>query len=145
MGQIHHSEVCLRIFGDDLIPEEITQTLRCAPTVAQRTGEVICYPSGRERVVQRGNWRMNAITAEPEDINGQVRSLLSKLESSPDVWKNLVQRFDVDMFCGVFMGGSNDGFSLAPDVMVLLGERGIRIDFDVYSADDDEDVTPGHA
>jgi hypothetical protein len=144
MGQIHHSKACLRIFGDGLMPEEITQMLQCAPTVAQRTGEVIRYPSGRERIVQRGNWRLDASTAEPEDINGQVRSLLSKLESALEVWKNLVQRFDVDMFCGVFMGGDNDGFSLAPDVMMLLGERGITIDFDIYSADDDEDLASKH-
>jgi hypothetical protein len=141
MGHIHHSAACLRIFGDDLIPEEITQILRCAPTVAQKTGEVIRYQSGRERVVNRGNWRLDAATAEPEDINGQVRSLLLQVESAPDVWKALVQRFDVDMFCGLFMQGSNDGLSLAPDVMALLGERGIHLPLDIYSASDDEDVT----
>jgi hypothetical protein len=143
MGKIHHSAACLRIFGDDLIPEEITQMLRCQPTLAQRTGDVIRYASGRERVVRCGNWRLNATRAEPEDINDQVRSLLSKVESAPHVWKDLVRRFNVDIFCGLFMQGGNDGFSLAPDVMVLLGERGIVIDFDIYSAsDDDEESTP---
>jgi hypothetical protein len=109
--------------------------------VAQRTGEVIRYQSGRERVVRCGNWRLQAATAEPEDINAQVRSILSKVESAPEVWKALVQRFDVDMFCGLFMQGSNDGFSLAPDVMALLGERGIIIDFDIYGADRDPPVS----
>jgi hypothetical protein len=27
MAQIHHTAACRRIFGDDLIPEEITQAL----------------------------------------------------------------------------------------------------------------------
>jgi hypothetical protein len=142
MGQIHHSAACLRIFGDDLIPEEITHILRCAPTIAQRTGEVIRYQSGRERVVRCGNWRLDAEPAEPEDINGQVRRLLSQVESDPNVWKSLVQRFDVDIFCGLFMQGSNDGMSLAPDIMALLGERGVHLALDIYSASDDDDVTP---
>jgi len=141
MGQIHRSKACLRIFGTELVPEAISQLLRCAPTVAQRTGEVIRYQSGRERVVKCGNWRLEAATAEPEDINGQVRSIFSKVEATPEVWKDLVQRFDVDMFCGLFMQGSNDGFSLAPDVMALLSERGIIIGFDIYGADDDDNVT----
>lgn len=142
MAQIHHSAVCLRIFGNDLIPEEITQILRCTPTVAERTGEVISYQSGRERVVKCGNWRLEAEPVEPEDVNGQVRWLLSQVESDPDVWKSLLQRFEVDVFCGLFMQGSNDGMSLAPDVMALLGERGIRLALDIYNASDDDNVTP---
>jgi hypothetical protein len=142
MGQIHHSAACLRIFGNDLIPEEITQALRCTPTVAQSTGELIRYQSGRERVVKCGNWRLEAQSVEPEDINGQLRWLLSQVESDPEVWKMLVHRFDVDIFCGLFMQDSNEVMSLAADVMALLGERGIHLVFDIYNASDDDDVTP---
>jgi hypothetical protein len=144
MAQIHRSKTCLRIFGEDLIPEEITQVLRCVPTAAQRTGQVICHPSGRQRVVKCGNWRLDAEPAEPEDINGQVRWLFSQVEPAPDVWKSLAHQFDVDIFCGLFMRGSNEGTSLEPDVMALLGERGIHLALDIYGADDDEDenVTP---
>jgi len=135
MAQIHHSAACLRIFGDDLILDEITQLLRCAPTVAQRTGEVIRYSSGRERVVKCGNWRLDAEQAEPEDVNAQVRWLLSQVESDLKVWQSLAQRFDIDIFCGLFMQGGNDGMSLDPDVMVQLGERGIHLSLDIYGAD----------
>lgn len=141
MAQIHHSTACLRIFGEDLIPEEITQALRCTPTIAQRTGDVIRYQSGRERVVKCGNWRLEAERAEPENINAQVRWLLLRVESDPNVWKTLVEQFDVDIFCGLFMQASNDGMTLGPDVMALLGERGIHLALDIYSASDD-DVTP---
>jgi hypothetical protein len=88
---------------------------------------------------------LEAEPVEPEDVNGQVRWLLSQVESSPDVWKSLVQQFDIDIFCGLFMQGSNDGMSLAPDVMALLGERGIHLALDIYAASDDDDVTPSQA
>jgi hypothetical protein len=85
---------------------------------------------------------LEAEPAEPENINAQVRWLLSQVESDPEVWQALVHRFDVDIFCGLFMQGSNDGMSLAPDVMALLGERGIHLALDIYNASDDDDVTP---
>jgi hypothetical protein len=137
MSQVHYSAACLRLFGDDLEPDEITHILRCAPTAAHRTGEVIRYKSGRERVVKCGNWQLNANKAEPEDINRQVRWLLSQVEPDPDAWKRLTQRFEVDIYCGLFMKRSNEGFSLAPDVMALLGERGIHLGFEIYSDIDD--------
>lgn len=117
MAQIHHSAACLRISGDELVPEEITRILRCTPTSAQRTGKVLRYRTGGERVVKCGNWRLNTARAEPEDLNGQIRWLLSQVESDPEVWKSLVEKFDVDIFCGLFMQGANHGMSLAPDVM----------------------------
>jgi hypothetical protein len=85
---------------------------------------------------------LEAERAEPEDINAQVRWLLSQVESDLNVWKSLVEKFDVDVFCGLFMQGSNDAMSLAPDVMALLSERGIHLALDIYSASDDGDVTP---
>jgi hypothetical protein len=85
---------------------------------------------------------LEAESAEPEDVNGQVRWLLSQVESDLNVWRSLVHQFDVDIFCGLFMQGSNDGMSLAPDVMALLGERGVHLALDIYSAHDDDDVTP---
>jgi hypothetical protein len=144
MAQQTYSTACLRIFGDHLVPEDITQILGCVPTVAQRTGEVIRYQSGRERVVKCANWRLDAERAEPEDVNGQVRWLLSQVESDPEVWKSLVQQFDVDIFCGLFMQQRNDGLSLAPDVMALLGERGIHLALDIYSPGDDDGIAPSH-
>ncbi|WP_426192237.1 DUF4279 domain-containing protein [Massilia sp. DWR3-1-1] len=145
MAQIHHSAACLRLFGEDLDPEEVSRILRCAPTVAERTGEVIPYQSGRERVVKCGNWRLIAEQTAPEDVNGQLRWLLSQVESDLAVWKSLVHQFEVDVYCGLFMQGLNDGLSLAPDVMALLAERGIELGLDIYSANVEDDATPAPA
>lgn len=137
MGSFDHSAAALRIFGDDLDPDEVTRLLGCEPSVAQSTGELIRSASGRERIVKCGNWRLKAAPAEPEDLNGQIRWILSQTTNNLDVWKKLVDRYEVDMFCGLFMAESNDGFSLSSDVLLMLGQRGIEIDFDVYDPGDD--------
>jgi hypothetical protein len=140
MGKVHHSTTTLRIFGDDLQPDEITRLLKCQPSKAELKGQVIKYPSGRKRTVKHGNWRLVADDAEPGNIDAQIRWILSQTSNDLDIWKRLVQTYDIDMFCGVFMDSSNDGFSLSPETLLMLGERGIEIDFDIYDASDDEEM-----
>lgn len=141
MGKVHHSTAALRIFGDDLQPDGITRLLKCQPSKAEIKGQVIKYPSGRERAVKHGHWRLVAEDAEPEDLDGQIQWILSQMTNEPDIWKHLVQTYDVDMFCGIFMGSSNDGFCLSPKTLLILGERGIEIGFDIYYAGNDEEMT----
>jgi hypothetical protein len=139
MGQIHHSAATLRIFGDELRPDDISQMLKCQPTKAELKGEVIRYPSGRERRVKRGNWRLIAKSAEPEDLDGQIRWLMSQVSDDLSVWKLLTQAYDVDLFCGLFMQSSNDGLSLSPETMLMLGLRGIELGLDIYDASDEDE------
>jgi len=138
MSAIKTSAVCLRIFGDDLIPDEITQALGASPTKSQHRGEVLCSPSGKQRVVQRGNWRLEAADANPEDTDAQVRELLSQLTSDLAVWRDISTRFEVDLFCGWFMGQTNDGAMLSPATLLALGERGIELQLDIYAPDSDD-------
>jgi len=52
------------------------------------------------------------------------------------VWQALA-RFRPDLFCGLFMGSSNDGVSLSPRALLALGERGIELGLDIYEADEE--------
>lgn len=132
MAQIQKSVATLRIFGDSLAPNEITNLLGCTPTFATTKGEVIRHPSGRERISQRGSWMLEAPNCEPENLDQQASWLLSALTEDSDTWLYLNKIFKVDLFCGLFMGSSNEGFSLSPTTLLALGHRGIEIDFDVY-------------
>lgn len=44
----------------------------------------------------------------------------------------ILSRFEVNFFCGLFMRSSNDGFVLQPATMRRLAERELKIGFDVY-------------
>lgn len=134
MAQIQKSVATLRIFGDSLVPDEITNLLGCAPTVATTKGEIIRHPSGRERISRHGSWRLEALNCEPENLDHQVSWLLCQLTEDSDTWLFLNKTFKVDLFCGLFMGSSNEGFSLSPTSLLALGSRGIEIGFDVYDS-----------
>jgi hypothetical protein len=138
MSVIDRSKACLRIFGDDLAPDEISAALGSAPTRSEARGEILRSSSGRERVAKCGGWRLEATVTAPEDTNAQVRELLSKLTPDLAVWRDIASRFEVDLFCGWFMGQTNDGAELSPETLLALGERGITLSLDIYAPDSDE-------
>jgi len=39
----------------------------------------------------------------------------------------------MDLFCGLFMKESSEGFSISPATLAMLGERGIELQFDIYA------------
>jgi hypothetical protein len=61
-----------------------------------------------------------------------VKALLARLRSDPEVWASLTSRYEVDLFCGLFLTSSNRGFTLSPEVSQMLTDRKIEIGFDVY-------------
>jgi hypothetical protein len=131
------SAAALRIIGDDLVPDEITRVLGCAPTSAETKGQVLRGKSaGRERVARSGSWRLEVADRTPDDLNGQIMEIVGRLNQDPEVWASLANRFRVDVFCGLFMAKSDEGFSLSPEALSVLGARRIELAVCLYAASD---------
>ena len=145
MSAIHHSIVTLRIYGDDLVPQDITRMLGAQPSHACTKGEMGKKMAGLKvgdlRVAKTGMWRLCASNREPEDIDGQIREIFSQISADVAVWQNLTKNYQVNLFCGLFMTKTNDGLSISPQSMAVLAERGIELWFDIYAPDEDGDNT----
>lgn len=136
MPALERAVASLRISGDDLIPEEISQLLGASPTRAHRKDEAIRIgTSSRTRIAKFGGWALHATQTAPEDLDAQVAELLGRLNPDLSVWQSLSSRFHIDLFCGWFMGGWNEGVEIAPATLLALGERGIRLGIDLYGPD----------
>jgi hypothetical protein len=130
------SVATLRISGDDLIPDEISSRLGCAPSKARQKAELIVgKKTGTTTVARTGMWSLYSTEREPEDLEIQIEELLANVTSDIAVWRDLVHRYRVDLFCGLFMGSKNDGLTLSPKVLVALGQRGIMLALDIYDRD----------
>ena len=133
MAQLHKSVATLRICGDDLNPDEITHLLGTSPSQAERKGDkIVGRKTGHVRIVKSGMWRLRASDCEPENLDGQIRELLNKTNRDLSVWQKLSSRYQIDLFCGLFMSESNEGLSISHQSLAALGERGIEIGFDIY-------------
>lgn len=138
MGALEYSQAALRIFGDDLIPEDVSNLLGAKPTKSKMKGdEKVCKTSGKVRIATTGSWHLHAEKREPEDLNAQIAEILSQLTSDLAVWEKLCKSYKVDMFCGLFMGHWNDGLSLSPETMLALAQRRIHLNLDIYRGSDD--------
>jgi hypothetical protein len=122
----------LRVIGDDVVPQEISALLGAEPTHAQRKGDTVPTTSGG-RIAAFGLWRLSAPDKEPEDLDGQVSWLLSQLTQDLEAWRFISRQFRIDLFCGWFMDGTNEGVSLSPATLLALGERGIELGVDLYA------------
>ena len=135
MAAFDHSLITLRFFGDDLLPDEISALLGENPTASHHKGqELRGNQSGTVRIARTGSWRLSAPRREPEDLEAQIFEILDQLTGDLAVWQSLA-RFRPDLFCGLFMGSSNDGFSLSPRALLALGQRGIELGLDIYDAE----------
>jgi hypothetical protein len=134
MAHLHRTLATLRIAGEDLDPAEITALLGCSPTKGQRKGDVFTSStSGRSRTARFGMWCLDAADRQPENFDGQIEEILTKLTPSIDVWVAIAKRYKMDLFCGLMMRESNEGAEISPASLVALGQRGIQLSLDIYS------------
>jgi hypothetical protein len=140
MAEIAQSSASLRLFGDDLDPAELTNLLAGQPTYAVRKGDYHTHPPNQPpRVALKGLWRLSSGNGKGDQLDHQIASILNTLTSDLGIWADLVRRFKVDMFCGVWLDEENQGLGLTPTTQQMLGERGIKLGLDIYYA------PPGHS
>ena len=85
-------------------------------------------------MARTGSWRLRSAEAVPGDLNRQIRALLAAVTGDLSVWRSLSARHRCDVFCGLFMGGANEGEDIEPDVLSALGERGLTLGLDIYGS-----------
>lgn len=133
MAHLSESTAALRLFGDDLIPDEITKLLGSVPTTSYLKGQVVRgKKSGCEVIKKTGMWLLQASDRTPENLDSQVTELLGKLTQDLAVWSSLKNQFEIDLYCGLFMEVSNEGAEVSSDTLMLLGVRGIALTLDIY-------------
>ena len=133
-GRTIETHAGLRIFGDDLDPDELTSLLGGNPTDSFRKGDL--KRSGHPH--RSGGWLLDSDFADGDQLTSQIRLILGRLTSDLAIWRQVVDRFQVDMFCGVWLIGK-PGISVEPTIMKLLGDRGIKLALDINK---DSAVTP---
>jgi hypothetical protein len=133
-GPVDKFKITLRIFGEELDPDRISELLGCVPTTAERKGIPISS-GGATRIPKKGRWFLTIHSkdcGEPDDVEDGIKMLLARLPSNGDLWTSLASMYTVDIFCGLFLTSSNRGFGISAEVSKLLSDRYLEIGFDLY-------------
>ncbi len=136
-GPVDRFKITLRVSGDKLDPEQITSILKCLPTRSHIKGSrSITTPSGNISIPKKSQWALSINSKDHEggeiDLEEGLKILLGKLPSDAKLWRSLTTKYDVDVFCGLFLETSNRGFELSAKASKMLSHRHLTLGFDVY-------------
>lgn len=138
MAHIHESRLSLRISGDSLVPDEISELLAGQPTFSHAKGETIGGSgNGPVRVARSGVWLLSVEDRSPENLDGQLRELFDQLTDDLNAWQTISDNYSADLFVGMFMQGSNEGLNITASVVKMMADRMLEIGFDVYGGGPD--------
>lgn len=127
--------VCLAIYGEDLIPDEITKLLGCRPTDFHVKGE---KKGPRSPGFHAGAWFLKVRGEPPNTIDVLTRRLLMMLPSDPDIWISLSERFGIQMRYGIHMSGWNKGAGLPRDLVERIAGLHADVELDIYAYGEEE-------
>jgi len=141
MAHLHSSSASLRIFSDDLIPDEITSLLGATPSSARTKGDqIVGKNTGQVRIAKTGSWHLNASDREPADLNVQIHEMLSQATPDIAVWQSITKKYRADLFCGLFMRVNSEGLTISAASLAALGARGIELGLCIYGGDDEDEI-----
>ena len=129
---IEKYKITLRVFGGNgFDPEYLTKILGCRPTIAEVKGQRVVTPSGT-RTAAENRWSLTVESGRNDEIERGITALLNRLPTNLELWRDLTQRYYIDIYCGLFLKTSNRGFGLSPQLSRMLADRNIGIGFDLY-------------
>jgi len=121
---------CLRIYSDDVGPDEITRILGIDPTKRFLKGE--SHAGGTLERNTNGWFLETKGRSDSKDTRRHIDMILVALEGKEAAVKELLDRRCKIDICSMYVSVGQGGPWLMPEQMRKLGELGIAVWWDVY-------------
>lgn len=130
-GPIDETGVALCIYGEDLIPDEVSELLGLNPTHAHRKGDRK-KPSSRHPF-KIGAWILEIRGETPKEPEDLTAALLDQLPQAKFVWTELASRYRVELRYGLHMVSWNRGLHLSHGIVERIAKTQAKVGFDIYA------------
>jgi len=130
---LQRARVSLLISGDDLDPQEITHLLGGNPRLRVRKGDTFTGHNGKRVTARTSLWHFGDEWENAPSVGSQIANLLGRLTQDMGSWKSVTSRFDCCVSVGGYFEDWTGGITLEPTTLMLMAERGLAIDFDLYA------------
>ena len=136
MASLAKSTVGLRVSGEQLDPNDLVMLLKYRPSTALTTTlKQVRRGTGPDAPTQQ-IWSLGYQETDATDLEAKLVALLGQLTDDLRAWAQLTSKYGADLFCGLFMDTSNEGFELSPQLLRTIADRGLKVGFDIYSSID---------
>jgi|GEM_PF-3284143 len=121
-------DITLRIWGEQLRPNEITDYLQVNPTKVQTKGK-ITSPGGKTRTVKTGMWALKITNSDSLKIEEALVTLINILQNSKHEIKKCagVEGTVITIILGVAEDSNSIEFRVRPDLMRKISDLGVEI------------------
>ncbi|MFA7444836.1 MAG: DUF4279 domain-containing protein [Flavobacteriaceae bacterium] len=131
-GGFEEFSVGLNFYSKKLDKQEITELLGAEPTKSWNPNER--HPIGnsnKTRIVDWGKWYLSS-KRDKTDLNIKLENLLQSLTMDLEKWKILTSKYETWIDVAGYMENWNRGFTLKSEIMKMLSDRNLKIEFDIY-------------
>lgn len=126
----------LRLYGDNLLPEEISRWLGVAPSEAAAKGDKKAGPNGMVRSAPTGRW---ILRSNPEvsstDLEEHLWWLMDKIERCSLRPGELPGVTRADISCYWLGATGHGGPEFSPETLRRLAERRLFLGLDIYQSE----------
>lgn len=121
----------LRMWGKDVVPRLISQSLGLEPTDSHEAG------SQRSALTTWGDsyWEFSTQGfLDSDDISHHITYLLDKIaQKTPEIECIIGSGGNIDIFCFLSINTFNYGFTLSPLLLQRVSSMGLSIGIDIYT------------
>ncbi len=122
--------VTLRIRGDTLDPDFVTQLLGVRPTFSAAMG-ASAADDGAE--LETGLWSYRLDAPEDTELGSALDTLLALFPDDSTMWEELASSFAVDVHCVLSLQSSAQRTELDAAVLAALGRRGLPLTLELLA------------
>lgn len=123
----------LRIVGQNLKLEEITEKLSQLPSFTYRKGDSHTPKYGKEKAIiyKEDCWLLELEKDENHTFDDMINKFLSNFKNSTDYLKELSSKFDVTLWVSAYPDEEQSNIHLSPNTLKLIADIGISVDFNI--------------
>ena len=129
MAPPDESSFTLAVYGEDLVPSEVTNLLGLQPT---RSFERGYRRNPTSRPMPHGAWFFEERGQPPRDPDDLARSVLIRFSAAPETWSRVRELYKVQLRVALQMASWNRGFAFSPTTLQLIAATGAELGFDLY-------------
>jgi Domain of unknown function (DUF4279) len=124
----------LRLYGDALVPEDISRVIHLEPTDSASKGMKIVVSSGKSRSAPTGRWIVQTRgKISSANLEEHIKWILDRLEQFSISVENLPGVERADIFCYWRSATGQGGPEFSPEVLDRLAKNRLRLGLDFYS------------
>lgn len=126
-------ELSLRITGDSLDPDFLTQQFGVRPTLGARKGETTGEDD--EAVWHRtGIWQYDLRAFESTELGETIGLLLEVFPNDATLWEEITSVYDAQVHCGAYLTADEQTTTIDADTMRALSRLGLPLQLSLYAS-----------